>query len=193
MDNNLKYNLLIVLISVIINFVLAFIVLVLNVPFLFMDSTGTVLTAVILGPVYGAMVGIISNILISFLSDSHLYFSIINAFIGLIVGLIAKKFKFNIISAIIVGLIIGIMSPIMGVPISIILTEGFSGGTIDNFVTSLMDKGINIIEASFIARMFSNIFDRVLSCIIVYILLKKVHFFNKYLHIENIHETKEQE
>ena len=37
-----------------------------------MDSTGTVLTAVILGPVYGAMVGIISNILISFLSDSHL-------------------------------------------------------------------------------------------------------------------------
>ena len=56
-----------------------------------------------------------------------------------------------------------------------------------------MDKGINIIEASFIARMFSNIFDKVLSCIIVYILLKKVHFFNKYLHIENIHETKEQE
>ena len=48
-------------------------------------------------------------------------------------------------------------------------------------------------EASFIARMFSNIFDKVLSCIIVYILLKKVHFFNKYLHIENIHETKEQE
>lgn len=96
MDNNLKYNLLIVLISVIINFILAFIVLVLNVPFLFMDSTGTVLTAVILGPVYGAMVGIISNILISFLSDSHLYFSIINAFIGLIVGVIAKKFKFNI-------------------------------------------------------------------------------------------------
>lgn len=66
MDNNLKYNLLIVLISVIINFVLAFIVLVLNVPFLFMDSTGTVLTAVILGPVYGAMVGIISNTYIFF-------------------------------------------------------------------------------------------------------------------------------
>ncbi|MEI0563096.1 hypothetical protein [Brachyspira pulli] len=72
MDNNLKYNLLIVLISVIINFVLAFIVLVSNVPFLFMDSVGTILTAIILGPVYGAMVGIISNILISFLSDSHL-------------------------------------------------------------------------------------------------------------------------
>ncbi|MEI0476328.1 hypothetical protein [Brachyspira pulli] len=72
MDNNLKYNLLIVLISVIINFILAFIVLVSNVPFLFMDSVGTILTAIILGPVYGAMVGIISNILISFLSDSHL-------------------------------------------------------------------------------------------------------------------------
>ena len=72
MDNNLKYNLLIVLISVIINFVLAFIVLVSNVPFLFMDSVGTILTAIILGPVYGAMVGIISTILISFLSDSHL-------------------------------------------------------------------------------------------------------------------------
>ena len=150
-----------------------------------MDSVGTILSPVILGPVYGAMVGIISNIMISFMSDSHLYFSIINAFIGLIVGLIAKKFKFNIISAIIVGLIIGVISPIMGAPISVILTEGFSGGTIDNFVTSLVDKGINIIEASFIARIFSNIFDKVLSSIIVYILLKKVHFFNKYLNIEN--------
>lgn len=185
MNNDLKYNLLIVLISIIINFILAFIVLFSNIPFLFMDSVGTILSAVILGPVYGAMVGIISNIMISFMSDSHLYFSIINAFIGLIVGLIAKKFKFNIISAIIVGLIIGVISPIMGAPISVILTEGFSGGTIDNFVTSLVDKGINIIEASFIARIFSNIFDKVLSSIIVYILLKKVHFFNKYLNIEN--------
>ncbi|WP_245580733.1 hypothetical protein [Brachyspira alvinipulli] len=50
MNNRLKYNALIVFISLALNFDFTYMVLILKIPFLFMDSIGTVLSAVILGP-----------------------------------------------------------------------------------------------------------------------------------------------
>lgn len=186
MNNDFKYNIFIVFISIIINFVLSLIVLSCKIPFLFLDSVGTILTAVILGPIYGAIVGILTNLILSLsISYSHLYFTIINALIGLIVGLISRKFKFNIYSAVIIGIIIGLISPIIGTPISIILTEGFSGGTIDSFIDAMIQSGVNIIEASFIMRVLANIFDKVLSCIIIYIAITKVTFLQRYMNITN--------
>ncbi|WP_239649066.1 ECF transporter S component [Brachyspira hyodysenteriae] len=92
MNNDLKYNILIAFIGIVINFALTFIVLMLKIPFLFLDSVGTILSAVLLGPIYGAIVGILTNLIISiFISYSHLNFAIVNALIGIIIGIAAKK------------------------------------------------------------------------------------------------------
>ncbi|MEI0516322.1 hypothetical protein [Brachyspira murdochii] len=56
MISRLKYNILIIFIGITANFVFTFLVLLFKIPFLFMDSIGTILTAVILGPIYGAVV-----------------------------------------------------------------------------------------------------------------------------------------
>ena len=107
MNNDLKYNILIVFIGIVINFALTFIVLLFKIPFLFLDSVGTILSAVLLGPIYGAIIGILTNLIISvFISYSHLNFAIVNALIGIIIGLISRKIKFNIIPVIISGIII---------------------------------------------------------------------------------------
>ena len=180
MNNDLKYNILIVFIGIIINFALTFIVLMLKIPFLFLDSVGTILSAVLLGPIYGAIVGVLTNLLISlFISYSHLNFAIVNALIGIIIGLIAKKFKFDIIPAIISGIIIGIISPLIGTPISVILSDGFTGATIDNFIKVLNENVLGFFQATFIIRLLTNIFDKVLSCLIVYIAIKKIILFQK--------------
>lgn len=181
MYTNFKYNAVIVLIGIIINYIFTYIIFIAKIPFLFMDTVGTILTAVILGPIYGAIVGILSNLILSiFLSHSHLYFAIINALIGIIVGIIVRVFKFNIISVIVSGIVIGILSTIIGVPISIMISEGLTCGGLDNFINLLLDQGHDIKEAVFTASMLSNIIDKVISCIIVYIAVKKIKFFNKY-------------
>ncbi|MCZ9887453.1 ECF transporter S component [Brachyspira hyodysenteriae] len=180
MNNDLKYNILIAFIGIVINFALTFIVLMLKIPFLFLDSVGTILSAVLLGPIYGAIVGILTNLIISiFISYSHLNFAIVNALIGIIIGIVAKKFKFGIITAIISGTIIGIISPLIGTPISIILSDGFTGTTIDSFIKLLNENGFGFFQASFMMRLLTNILDKVLSCLIVYIAIKKIILFQK--------------
>ncbi|MEI0699198.1 ECF transporter S component [Brachyspira intermedia] len=180
MNNDLKYNILIVFIGIVINFALTFIVLLFKIPFLFLDSVGTILSAVILGPIHGAIVGILTNLIISiFISYSHLNFAIVNALIGIIIGIISKKFNFGIITAIISGIIIGILSPLIGTPISIILSDGFTGTTIDSFIKSLNENGFGFFQASFLMRLLTNIIDKVLSCFIVYVAIRKIILFQK--------------
>ncbi|EKV57446.1 ECF transporter S component [Brachyspira hampsonii] len=180
MNNDLKYNILIAFIAIVINFALTFIVLLFKIPFLFLDSVGTILSAVLLGPIYGAIVGILTNIIISlFINYSHLNFAVINALIGIIIGLIARKINFNIIPAIISGIIIGIISSLIGTPISVVLSDGFTGAKIDSFIKILNENGVDIFHASFIIRLLTNIFDKILSCIIVYIAIKKIILFQK--------------
>ena len=180
MNNDLKYNILIVFIGIVINFALTFIVLLFKIPFLFLDSVGTILSAVILGPIHGAIVGILTNLIISiFISYSHLNFAIVNALIGIIIGIISKKFNFGIITAIISGIIIGILSPLIGTPISIILSDGFTGTTIDSFIKSLNENGFGFFQASFLMRLVTNIIDKVLSCFIVYVAIRKIILFQK--------------
>ena len=192
MNNNLKYNIVVVFIGLVSNFAFTYIVLLFDIPFLFMDSIGTILSAVVLGPVYGAIVGILSNLILSFfLSHQHLYFAIINALIGLIVGFSAYKFRFNIISALVIGIVIGIIATLIGTPISIVLSNGFTGGTVDSFINSLIEKGVNIVKASFIARVLANIIDKVLSCLIVYIAVNKIIFFQKYILTANNEKREE--
>ena len=192
MNNNLKYNIVVVFIGLVSNFAFTYIVLLFDIPFLFMDSIGTILSAVVLGPVYGAIVGILSNLILSFfLSHQHLYFAIINALIGLIVGFSAYKFRINIISALVIGIVIGIIATLIGTPISIVLSNGFTGGTVDSFINSLIEKGVNIVKASFIARVLANIIDKVLSCLIVYIAVNKIIFFQKYILTANNEKREE--
>lgn len=187
MNNDLKYNILIVFISIVINFALTFIVLLFKIPFLFLDSVGTILSAVILGPIYGAIVGILTNLIISiFISYSHLNFAIVNALIGIIIGIIAKKFKFGVITAIISGIIIGIISPLIVTPISIILSDGFTGTTIDSFISLLNENGFGFFQASFLMRLLTNIIDKVLSCIIVYAAIRNIILFQKNEWINNL-------
>lgn len=191
MNNDIKYNILIVFIGIIVNFTLTFIILISKTPFLFLDSVGTVLSAVLLGPIYGAIVGILSNLIISiFLSYSHLNFAIVNALIGIIIGIISRKFKFNIMTAITSGLIIGIVSSMLGIPISIILSGGFTGANIDNFITILTESGLDLIKANFTIRLFTNIFDKIISCLIVCIAVKKIVLFkkNESLNVSNKNE-----
>ncbi|RKD25805.1 ECF transporter S component [Ammoniphilus oxalaticus] len=147
----------------------------LKIPLLFLDAIGTIFIAVLLGPFWALGVGIVTNLVMGVTSGpTAIPFGLVNGGIGLVVGLIARKYGFGWGSAIISGIIISIVAPLIGTPISIAMFGGLTGGGIDIFVLWLSQMGQSIFAAAFIPRITSNFVDKILSCILVLLLIKQL-------------------
>jgi len=135
---------------------------------IFLDSIGTVLSGFLLGPVGGALVGFFTNILLGFILDpSYIPFSIVNIVIGLVSGYVAVKHGITLKNSVIVGLVLAIIAPMVGTPIAVYLYGGLVGGGVD-----LLHSGQDIFSSAFLARIPANLVDKLLSCILVYYIIK---------------------
>ncbi|MEW8955250.1 CD3073 family putative ECF transporter S component [Clostridium sp.] len=151
-----------------------------RIPFLsqyvFLDTIGTIFIAVLFGPISGATVGAVSNILSPILSGNPrtIPFFLVNMMVGLSVGLISKKFNFSFKTAILTGIFLSILCPLVGTPISIYLFGGVVGSGTDVFFTILKNSGFEIFSAAFIPRVVENFIDKILSCLLVTSILKYI-------------------
>ena len=159
-------------VAVAMNIVLGIITSALGIP-LYLDTLGTVLSAAILGPLPGIIVGALSNIITGLIySVSDIPFCLVNMAVGLGVGLVAKKFKFDWIQALIVGLVLSVLCPAIGTPIGIFVYGGLNGTFSDVLVMSLVQGGKSIFQASFLRNIASNLIDKVGTCLIGCALIK---------------------
>ena len=159
-------------ICVAINIVLGIITSALGIP-LYLDTLGTVLSAALIGPVPGIIVGALSNIITGFMySVSDIPFCLVNMAVGRIVGLVAKKFKFTVVSAVITGLVLSFVCPAIGTPIGIYVYGGLNGSASDVLVMSLVQAGKDIFQASFLRNVASNLIDKVGTCVVGWALIK---------------------
>lgn len=92
--------------------------------------------------------------------------------VGLVVGLVAKKFTWSIIPAIVTGLALSVICPAIGTPIGIYVYGGLNGSVSDMLVTALVQGGKSIFQASFLRNIASNLIDKVGTCIIGWALIK---------------------
>lgn len=162
-------------IGIVMNIVLGTVVSTMQIPLLFLDTMGTILVAVVLGPLAGAMTGGLTNIIQGVITNPRaIPFALVNIAIGVIVGFVAKRFQFRLKTAIITGLIIAVIAPLIGTPISIVMFGGLTGGGTDILVAWLLASGQRIFTAAFIPRITSNLIDKVVSCILVVSMLKYV-------------------
>lgn len=157
------------------NIVLAVLAKTFVIPFLFFDTIGTILAGVLLGPFFGGITGLITNVLTSIVNNPvELPYAIVNMVIGIFVGCIARKYVFNVKTAIITGLILSVLAPLIGTPITVYLFGGLAGGTLDIFVGWLAKSGQKIFTAAFIPRVLSNVIDKSVSCVIVALIIQKL-------------------
>ncbi len=160
---------------VVLNIVMGLLVGALKIPLLFMDTIGTVFGAVWFGPVWGMIIGGLSNVLLAVTQNpKDLPFALVNIVVGLVVGLIARKHKFDLKTAIITGLILAVVAPLIGTPIAVYVYGGITGDFNDVFFTALKQGGSTIFSAAFLPRIASNIVDKVLTCVIVALTLPKI-------------------
>lgn len=150
------------------NLALGYVVGTLNIPLLFMDTLGTIFGGAILGPVFGMMIGGLTNVVLGLLTNpKDIPFALVNIAIGLVVGLITKKFKFSVLVAVVTGLVLAVVAPLIGTPIAVFLYGGITGDFNDVFFTALKNSGSTIFSAAFLPRIASNLVDKIVSCIIV--------------------------
>ena len=160
---------------VVLNIVMGLLVGALKIPLLFVDTIGTVFGAVWFGPVWGMIIGGLSNVLLAITQNpKDLPFALVNIVVGLVVGLIARKHKFDLKTAIITGLILAVVAPLIGTPIAVYVYGGITGDFNDVFFTALKQGGSTIFSAAFLPRIASNIVDKVLTCVIVALTLPKI-------------------
>lgn len=161
--------------GIVINIVFGTAVNMLHLPLLYLDTIGTIFTAAVLGPWYGAITGGLTNVIQGILTNpKDIPFALVNISIGLIVGFVARKYKFNFKNAIIVGCILAVIAPLIGTPIAVWIYGGITGDGNDIVFTWLKQSGQTIFTAAFIPRITGNILDKLVSCFLVAMLIKRI-------------------
>lgn len=162
-------------ICIILNIVLAKVSDILTLKVLFLDTIGTILAAVAMGPLGGAAVGGSTNLVLGIISGvDNIPFAIVNIAVGLFIGFVARDGKFTIKKAFISGLVLAVLVPLIGTPISILVYGGISGSGLDILYGFLRQAGESMFTSAFIPRIMSNIIDKPVSAIIAAIAISKL-------------------
>ena len=162
-------------ICVVLNFVLAYFVEILKIPLIFLGTVGTMLGAVLFGPLYGALIGLVTNVLQAILVNPRDFpFAIVNIIVGVFFGYVGRYFRYNYKTAFFAGLIIGVICPLVGTPIAVWIYGGLTGGGTDVIFLWLAKSGKDIFSAAFWPRLYGNLIDKIFSAMTIVTLIKRL-------------------
>lgn len=176
--NNTTFFLVFAALCVAINVLLGDLIVLFKIPMLYLDTLGTIVAGAALGPYGGALVGLATNLLMGVtVGPTAIPFALVNIAVGIITGIMAKG-GFSFVKAVITGLVLSLVAPLIGTPIRIYLFGGLTGSGADLLISSLRAAGKEIFSSTFIGVVASNFIDKIVSCVLAYLLLLRVP--NKY-------------
>lgn len=177
--------------AVCMNVVLGSIITFTHIPFLFLDSLGTIFIAVNFNMQYGILTGLCTNLLLGVIHGPlALPFGLVSIVIAIVANLCARK-NFLYKRAIITGILLALIGSLVSAPIRLILYGGFGGlhrSITDAVVFSLQAAGWKTIIAAYWGAVTDGIFDKIISCLFVSWLsslpqikkkLESYHFFKE--------------
>jgi energy-coupling factor transport system substrate-specific component len=175
-----KYILLTIFCSLILNFSGTVLQQYVHSP-LFLDTTGTMLSAVLLGPWIGGLVGLLTNTLQGIVhSPVSIPFGLVNLGVGLTAGYLAVLIKgySHWYAPLAVGIACGIIAPLLAAPIAAYLFGGITAHGVDKAVAVLADGGRSILSSAFWGRLPFSIIDKLISSFIVFFLVRWLPCFS---------------
>lgn len=173
MKKSNTYNLLLCALAVAINVALGTIVSWLHIPFLFLDTLGTIFISTQFKMRYGILTGIATNLILSiFTGATAIPFALVNVAIAIVVTLISRGTGFTFPKAILSGIILGILCPLIGTPIRILLFSGFTGSGTDILILALKATGQSLFASTFLSTILANLVDKIISCLLIAFIIK---------------------
>lgn len=154
------------------NFILCNIALVLRLP-IYLDTTGTLLTGVLLGPLAGAIVGGLTTIINGISVDPvSLYFIPVQICIGMTTGLLFKRPEFDGIKSIVAILVIGLLSAALSSLIVAFVFDGVTTSGSSLIVAGLRNFGVDKFMAVFSTQIVTDLLDKSLCFSAVFAIIK---------------------
>lgn len=158
--------------AIVINIVGSYIALVLHLP-IYLDSMGTIMTAILLGPFYGLFPGVLSALVTGMTSDIYaFYYMPVGIVLGVMTGFVFQKNKSNKLF---------VKSFCISVPASLIsacITANVFGGITSSGSTMLVQllakTPVGLTLSCLIVQFFTDYFDRLLSLWLVFSVIKKL-------------------
>lgn len=157
-----------------INIVVGTIVFQLKVPFVYLDSIGTILVGLVAGPWAGLVTGVLSNLLWGLLGNpGYVPYAPIAGVIGLLAGIFGSMGWFKSWwKWLLGGLITGLVAALLSTPITAYVYGGVTGAGTDLIVGVVRATGASILEASFVQGLTTDSIDKTLSFLVVWLIIK---------------------
>jgi len=163
-----------IVVCVLLNLGVGALVAVIRLPF-YLDSIGTVLSSFIAGPLVGITVGFVSVLI------GAIYTPTLPAYIGtaIVIALYTSIFKrFMYLKkacwTVVFGLGLGIVTAIVSAPVTAFVYGGVSISGTDAITALFAATGKNILESVVLSGFASDPFDKLVTSIIVFLLIRRL-------------------
>ena len=128
----------------------------LSIPFLYLDTVGTFVAAVLLGPWWAAAAGASYNVVANFTFDPTTWpFAIVSVIVGLMWGYGLRRFG--------LGLGIAVVSSVVASAVVLFFFAGATGSASDAITLILELTGMNLGLAVFFSNLISNAADKLIA------------------------------
>lgn len=141
---------------------------------IFLDSLGTMIVAVMNGPLAGLITGALTNLIWGLISSpTAAAFAPVAAVIGLVAGLLARAGLFRgPVQAAFAGIIITLVLSVVAVPIRAGLFGGVTGSGADFITGWMLQTGHDLFSSVLITVITSNLADKVITALLTWAILR---------------------
>jgi len=161
----------VVALAIVLNVIGGQIALMLHLP-IYLDSIGTIMIAMLYGPVYGMLPPLLYGLVMGFTLDIYsLYFMPVGLMLGLMTGLVSKYFSLKKWRMIPGAMLITIPGTIVSAVITAMLFGGITSSGSTVIVQVLNKAGLGLTASVFIVQILTDYLDRLLSLVVVSYLL----------------------
>ncbi|MDB7953042.1 ECF transporter S component [Faecalitalea cylindroides] len=158
--------------AIVINIVGSYIALGLHLP-IYLDSMGTIMTAILLGPFYGLFPGVLSALITGMTSDIYaLYYMPVGIVLGVMTGFVFQKNKSN--KLFVKSFCISVPASLISACITAIVFGGITSSGSTMLVQLLAKTPLGLMLSCLIVQFFTDYFDRLLSLWLVFSVIKKL-------------------
>lgn len=160
-------------VAIAINIAVGTLVLGLKVP-LYLDSIGTVLVGVLVGPWAGAATGFLANIIWAFLGNpAYAPFAGVAAIIGALAAAFARAGWVKVWwKAAVAGLVTGVVAAFISAPIAAYVFGGTLGAGTDAIVAMFRAAGLDALGANMAQGITSDPVDKMITFLVVWAVLQ---------------------
>lgn len=158
--------------AIVINIVGSYIALGLHLP-IYLDSMGTIMTAILLGPFYGLFPGVLSALITGMTSDIYaLYYMPVGIVLGVVTGFVFQKNKSN--KLFVKSFCISVPASLISACITATVFGGITSSGSTMLVQLLAKTPVGLTLSCLIVQFFTDYFDRLLSLWLVFSVIKKL-------------------